>query len=178
MRESPVFNQGGSMDSIEVRGPLGPEYASAVSALVRRVFLRFEAPDYPPEGVDTFFAYTDPDLMAFAMNSGLQMVGGCFDGSLLIGVIALRDNTHISLLFVESTRHKQGIGKTLMAWAFTQARAACPETDFTMTVNSSPYARYFYEKMGFEASGGEQVKDGIRFIPMSCPVLFDTPIGL
>ena len=166
------------MDNIEVRGPLGPEYASAVSALVRRVFLRFEAPDYPPEGVDTFFAFTDPDLMAFSMNSGMQKVGGCFDESMLIGVVALRDTSHISLLFVESTRHKQGIGKTLMDWAFAQAKAACPEKEFTMTVNSSPYARYFYEKIGFTADGGEMVKDGIRFIPMSCPVAFDTQIGL
>ncbi|HEY5465611.1 MAG TPA: hypothetical protein VIL27_01120, partial [Clostridia bacterium] len=77
---------------------LEPEYAPAVSALVRRVFLRFEAPEYPPEGVETFFVFTDPGFMAFSMKSNLLLVGGCFDGSILAGVVALRERTHVSLL--------------------------------------------------------------------------------
>ena len=33
-------------------------------------------------------------------------------------------------------------------------------------VNSSLYAEPVYEKLGFRQTGAEQVKNGIRFIPM------------
>lgn len=145
---------------------LEPEYAPAVSALVRRVFLRFEAPEYPPEGVETFFVFTDPGFMAFSMKSNLLLVGGCFDGSILAGVVALRERTHVSLLFVEPTRHRRGIGAALMDWAAVQAGEG-QDHDYVMTVNSSPYARAFYEKIGFTATGEEETRDGIRFIPMT-----------
>ncbi len=153
-------------NDLVLRGPLGPEYAVAVSALVRRVFLRFEAPEYPQEGVDTFFVFTDPEFLAFSIRSGMLTVCGCFDRNQLVGVVALRDRTHVSLLFVESTRHRRGIGTALMEWAFRYAGprdSAYP----VMTVNSSPYARGFYERIGFSAIGQEQRKDGIRFIPMA-----------
>ena len=145
---------------------LEPEYALAVSALVRRVFLRFEAPEYAPEGVETFFVFTDPGFMAFSMKSGLLLVGGCFDGQILTGVVALRERTHVNLLFVEPTRHRRGIGAALMDWAAVQAGEG-QDHGYAMTVNSSPYALGFYEKIGFTATGEEEIRDGIRFIPMT-----------
>ncbi|MBP7401551.1 MAG: GNAT family N-acetyltransferase [Clostridia bacterium] len=150
----------------EIVGPLGAEYAEAVSALVRRVFLRFEAPDYPQEGTDTFFVFTDPGFLSFNMSAGLLVVAGCFEDGRLLGVVALRDRSHVSLLFVEPTRHRRGIGTALMRWAQRRAAETGAEP-CVMTVNSSPYARGFYEKIGFHATAEEQMRDGIRYIPMS-----------
>jgi GNAT superfamily N-acetyltransferase len=156
-----------SENPVDVRR-LGSAFAPAVSALVRRVFMRFEAPDYPPEGIETFFAFTDSGLMAFSMESGLLMVGGCFDGSILIGAVALRGGTHVSLLFVEPTRHRRGIGSALMDWADDRARGfAEHDGRYVLTVNSSPYARGFYEKIGFAATGEETLQEGIRYVPMA-----------
>ncbi len=149
-----------------VTGPVGPECAVALSALVRRVFVRFEAPDYPPEGLETFFAYTEPSLLSFAIQSGMLTVGRCDWEDRLIGAVALRDGTHISLLFVEAAWHRRGIGSALVNWA-VQRMSAGRRTSFDMTVNASPYARAFYEKVGFCATAEEQEKDGIRFIPMT-----------
>jgi len=138
----------------------------ALSALVRRVFVRFEAPDYPPEGLETFLAYTDPSLLSFAMQGGLLTVGGCFREDRLIGAIAIRDGTHISLLFVEAAWHRRGIGTALVEWA-VRRMSDDRRTPFDTTVNASPFARKFYEKAGFHATAEEQEKEGIRFIPMA-----------
>lgn len=149
-----------------VTGPLLPDCAPALSALVRRVFVRFEAPDYPPEGLDTFFAYTDPSLLSFAVLSGMLVVGGCYWEDRLIGAIALRDGTHISLLFVEAAWHRRGIGTALVEWAVKRMLTG-RRASFDVTVNASSYAQAFYEHAGFYATAEEQEKDGIRFIPMT-----------
>ena len=126
-------------------------------ALVERVFLLFEAPDYSQQGIDSFRAFLqDHDRVA-----ELKLFGA-FDRDVLVGVLAMRGEGHIALFFVEREIQGKGVGRAL----FTTARAAC-RGDF-MTVNSSPYAVEIYKRLGFSPLSDEQTTDGIRFTPMKC----------
>ena len=82
-----------------------------------------------------------------------------------MGVIALREGQHISLLFVRDKFHRLGIAGNLVRMAVSQVEMEEPKVR-AVTVNSSPYAVGFYEKMGFRALGPEQKADGIRFTSM------------
>ncbi len=139
---------------MEIRLIRQDEFPQAL-ALVERVFMEFEAPEYEPKGVETFLAFIrDPEK-----NNQLTF-HGAFDGDTVIGVIAICDKSHISLFFVDAVWQNRGVGRAL----FAAARKALGAD--AITVNSSPYAVEIYRKLGFLPLGPEQIIDGIRFTPM------------
>ena len=124
-------------------------------ALVERVFMQFEAPDYLPEGTKTFRTFLhNPDAVS------ILVFYGAYVEEQLVGVLATRANSHIALFFVEPCFQRQGVGRAL----FSAARDACLADE--MTVNSSPYAVEIYKKLGFHALSQEQLAEGIRYTPM------------
>ncbi|MDO5521809.1 MAG: GNAT family N-acetyltransferase [bacterium] len=124
--------------------------------LVLNVFMEFEAPVYSMEGIEYFKEY----IHNSSILEELQIYGA-FHNHKIIGVIATRNHgCHISLFFVDSTYHRQGIGKKL----FRQVTKDCPGE--VITVNASPYAVPIYKRLGFIATDTEQISDGIRFTPM------------
>lgn len=130
---------------------------TAVKELVTDVFMKFEAPDYSNEGVKAFFdtAINNQDYM----NS--LVIYGAYLNNLLVGIIATRnEGNHIALFFVDGEYHKQGIGSKLFKTVLKDS------TNNQLTVNSSPYAREIYHRLGFEDADVEQIVTGIRFIPM------------
>lgn len=123
--------------------------------LVWEVFLKFEAVDFTEEGIKEFRDSIDnPEFI------GKMEFFGAFVDEELIGVISTRDKHHISLLFIKEEFHKQGIGKAL--YEFVSSK----NLDNFMTVNSSLYAKGFYERLGFTCVAREQCKNGIRYYPM------------
>lgn len=130
------------------------EYVKCALALVWKVFLKFEAPEYSNEGVREFRSFLDN-------NAEIEKLKfyGAFKNDCLIGVLAMRD-CHISLFFVDENYHRKGIGKLLFC---------AMNKDFInrkITVNSSPYAVEIYKKLGFIAIDKEQLTNGIRYTPM------------
>ena len=127
-----------------------------VLGLIRRTFLRFEAPDYTEEGINTFFAFLyDSEQM-----KQLNMFGAFFRGE-LVGVIGVKqDFSHICLFFVEENFQRQGVGRKLWEHILSCSHAS------TITVNSSPYAVDVYHHLGFYDLDKEQQTDGIRYTPM------------
>lgn len=135
-----------------------------VSDLIWEVFQKFEAPDYPEEGIQTFKSFIEPDNLKSLIKDGWPFYC-CFDHDELAGVLTFRGNSHISLLFVKEKYHRQGIAKILLDIAL-QELLASDESITEITVNSSPYAKTIYEKMGFAATDSLQQRDGILFVPM------------
>ena len=125
--------------------------------LVIRVFMKYEAPDYSDEGVETFkrtAVYNKDYMESITMH-------GAYENNKIVGVIAMRNNgSHIALFFVDGQYHRKGIGKRLFQTVLEQSTAD------ELTVNSSPYAQEVYHHLGFEDTAPEQVTDGIRYIPM------------
>lgn len=144
--------------------PLLAHELPAASALVQQVFDQFEAPDYPAEGIATFHRFTAPEAMDERLQNNVMQIWGAFRGDRLLGVLATRDSTHISLLFVEAAFHRQGIARMLFdvfRTACLSDAARCP-----ITVNSSPYAVGVYLRLGVAPTAPECIQDGIRFTPM------------
>ncbi|WP_238881875.1 GNAT family N-acetyltransferase [Clostridium sp. YIM B02551] len=133
---------------------------SDATELIKKVFMIFEAPDFPEEGVETFIKFIESDSLKDEFEEGSLRFFGCFDDNKIIGVIGTRKVNHICLLFVDREYHKQGIGKKL----FEKVKESIQEKK--VTVNSSPYAVGFYHSLGFKDKGMEQLVDGIRFTPM------------
>lgn len=140
-----------------------PPLGDALS-LVWQVFLEYEAPDYPPAGVETFKAYISAENIEKQMRAGALRLWACTEAGAVVGVVAIRPPCHVSLLFVAGSHHRRGIARALYraGVAAVQAQGACAAA----TVNASPYAVDAYRHMGFVPTGGEQLVDGLRFTPM------------
>lgn len=133
--------------------------------LVWEVFEIFEAPEYEEMGIKTFRHFIEYSNMVEKVHQGEMTFWGCYLNNYLVGVIALREGQHISLLFVREQFHHLGVARRLVKMAVAYVEAMKPETR-AVTVNSSPYAVGFYEKVGFQALGPEKMADGIRFTSM------------
>lgn len=156
-----------------VRLLLESEWEEA-SALVWEVFSHFEAPEYPPEGIEAFRRFIEPGAWGELVHKNQLRLWGYFCGGLLTGVGAVKGNCHISLLFVRGAWHRTGCGSALMremlCWCARQGAKR-------VTVNAAPAAVGFYKKMGFVPQQEEQMADGIRFMPMARPVTAENRHG-
>jgi GNAT superfamily N-acetyltransferase len=137
----------------------------SVCDLVLRVFDRFVAPDYCEEGISEFKSYiTVEGLIKRSEEDHFFLLARHSDK--IVGMIDIREHHHVSLFFVDAAFQNKGIGKAL----FQKAAALCKNRGSELnqfSVNSSPYAVPIYEKMGFQKTDEEQIKNGMRFLPMS-----------
>lgn len=131
--------------------------------LVKSVFIEFEAPYFSQKGIvefEKFISYSKI-LDKFLINE--LILWGYFIDDKLVGVIALRNKNHISLLFVDKKYHRQKIATKLF---FVVEQLCKKSNEKYISVNSSPYALYFYKYLGFIPTEEEKEVNGIRFIPM------------
>ena len=132
--------------------------------LAWNTFMMFEAPDYEPEGVQNFRDFLkDPTLKKMFL-AGEYQVWGAFDNRIMVGVVSIRNRSHISLLFVDRDHQHKGIATALLQALFSYAQSEMDVNE--ITVNAAPYATGFYHKIGFVDLAGEKVTDGIRYTPM------------
>jgi GNAT superfamily N-acetyltransferase len=134
---------------------------------VWQVFSEFESPEYSEEGCATFKAFIeDPSNITEKMAIGELHLWGTFDGTKIVGVIAIRPPLHISLLFVDKAYQRKGIARKLFETVIGDRVIIGEHT--SITVNSSPYAVEIYRRLGFVTTDAEQTKNGLRFTPMIC----------
>lgn len=139
---------------MEIRKITKEEMKNALD-LIWKVFLEYEAPDYTEEGINEFKKSIDDSSWVESRD-----FYGAFDNNKLLGVIATKDITHISLFFVDGKYHKQGIGRRLYN------KIESLNTNGFFTVNSSLYAHEIYKHLGFVDVDGEQSVNGLKFYPM------------
>lgn len=124
--------------------------------LIWETFLKFEAPEYSIEGVQSFKTFIENKEIIQTLE-----FWGAYDNDELKGVIATIENRkHICCFFVKAEYHRQGIGKKLWEYLLDNSQ------NEIITVNSSPYAVPVYHKLGFIDTDIEQLTDGIRYTPM------------
>jgi ribosomal protein S18 acetylase RimI-like enzyme len=149
---------------------MGEGEAEEVSALIVRSFHRHIAHRYRPEGIENFLAFTQAEQLRIRRREGQLFLVAVdparVEGSAICGVIAVRDGNHISLLFVDESSQRRGIASSLIKEAISIIRHDDPDVR-CITVNSSPYAAAFYERVGFQRTGPEQYRDGMLLNPMT-----------
>ena len=144
---------------------LEPADADAVSQLILDSFVEFIEGEYSDEGRAEFTRYVQPGPLVDRSRSN-HFILVAMAGERPAGVIELRDNDHVSLLFVDSRFQRHGIARELLMRALAVARPAKPGLD-RVTVNSSRFGVPIYEKLGFRQTGPERSVNGIVFIPMA-----------
>ena len=157
--------------------PAWPSEWNTAMDLALRTFEEYDLADCDQGGRESFSGFIrDPELKKLSeegkyrlytavetlgvMGSGMPRAGRCN----ILGMLLLKDLKHISLLFVDSTRQGQGIGRNLVIFARNAAMSFGVSGE--LTVYSSTYARGFYHSLGFTECGQEQVMDGLRTTPM------------
>lgn len=148
---------------ISVRAAYHTEWDDAM-ALAWRTFMQFVAEDYTPEGVESFQNFVTDGLLHRMFLVGECRLFGAYDNGVMIGMIALRQGTHISLLFVDRKYHMRGIGRLLVDYVADYALYG--EARRRITVNSSPYATEFYHRVGFTDTDVPQTSQGVIYTPM------------
>ena len=147
----------------EVRSAYRDEWDDAM-ALAWKTFLRFEADVYSPEGVRNFEDFiTDTTLDRMFVMGAYQMFVA-LDAGKIIGMITLRNRTHISLLFVDEQYHRKGVGRALMQYLENYLLTEIGAD--RVTVNSSPCGEGFYHRLGFRDLRPREEKNGIIYTPM------------
>lgn len=136
-------------------------------SLAMEVFMQFEAPDYKPEGVETFRKdIVENDEFIENCKKGICPIYAAFDNDKIVGIIGMRaTKTHINLVFTKKEYHHRGIATAIFNFMLSDLLAENPDLK-EITLNSSPYGLGFYKHIGFIALTDEQELNGIRFTPM------------
>ncbi|MEI6766667.1 MAG: GNAT family N-acetyltransferase [Bacteroidota bacterium] len=146
-----------------------------VSQLISSVFDEFVAPDYTEGGVNFFKEFIRPEkFMERIMKGDFILVAA--DEDKIVGMIEVRDNDHISLLFVDKNYQRRLIAKNLFQEALKHCRSIDPELSM-FYVHASPYSIPAYHKIGFAAIGGMKEANGIFYLPMAM-TLQSWPAGI
>jgi GNAT superfamily N-acetyltransferase len=116
------------------------------------------------EGAEPYLeSINEPAIRGYIIANNFRYLVAESEGQ-LIGVIALRDNTHIYHMFIAEAFQGKGIGREL--WETVKAEAMEAGNVGRFTVNSSLNAVPVYERLGFVPVGQRVEENGVTFQPM------------
>ena len=125
------------------------------------------------EGAEGFFASIRADAIQKYIDSGHFSYLVAEENDHIIGVAALRDNSHLFNLFVDYEVQGQGLGRRLWCNLRDSAMQAGNHGEFT--VNASLNALDIYRHLGFVEVGAPVEADGVAFVPMKLQLLNELP---
>ena len=144
--------------------PMKSGEEALIADLVFGVFAEFVEPLYSQEGVEQFKKFACADALADRLGAG-NLFLLAESGQRIIGVIEVREHSHVGLLFVEKSFQREGIARELLGRSIEICRRQNPGIR-KITVNSSPNAIAAYQRIGFTTVEEEQLQNGMRFVPM------------
>lgn len=149
-----------------------PNDAASVSELVCRVADQSIFAEGPEDGRRYFMAMNSESAVAGKMSDQAYRYYVAEQDGKIIGMIAMRGNTHLYHLFVDSTLHGSGLGRAL--WEYARAECVRRGNSGRYTVDATPDTVGFYERFGFKVSGQLQVRNGHPALPMKLEPSFRT----
>lgn len=149
--------------SFQIRKAKACEWEPAME-LAFKVFLKYEAMEYGPEGIRNFAEFVTDESLKKLFLQGSYLLFVAVENEKIIGLISLRSGNHISLLFVDQEYHRRGVGTSLVK--YLQSYMLMHTRQQKLTVNAAPYGIPFYHRIGFKDTGYETKKDGIIYTPM------------
>ena len=137
-----------------------------VCKLVERVFMKSEAGEFSQPGISRFLSYVNPVRMAERVAQDLSFVLVSVAADNPVGMVEVRNYSHIALLFVDDDHQRQGLASQLLDQAISACREKTPALR-RITVNASPTGLPVYARWGFHPIGDELEMDGVRFTYMA-----------
>lgn len=130
--------------------------------LVRRVFDEYCSSDCDQFGLKVFYDFIEEYNFIERNTSNSVTFIASIDNT-AAGMIEMRDNNHICLLFVDKKYQGMGIARRLMDAAQKQA---AKKGSKQIDVNASLFSVPIYEKLGFRKTDTVKEVNGITFFPM------------
>jgi predicted GNAT family N-acyltransferase len=140
----------------------GIEYE--INKLIRKVYDEFVAPDYSDEGNQHFYEWIKPENIAERQKENRNILVAKVNNK-LAGMIEIRQNNRISLLFVDKQYQKHGIARQLFERSLKNSHINDPDLN-RYFVHASPYSIPVYKKIGFIETGEMTIQNGISYLPM------------
>lgn len=135
---------------------------SATSSMIEKIARNYLFDDFSKEGQANFLKSVTGTGIVNNLKSNkdkYDYLVAEFNGE-IVGVISLKNNSHLFNLFVDEAHHGKGLAKKLWLKC-TKAQSVS-----TYTVFSSKFAIPVYQKLGFVITGDPVNKGGIYCIPM------------
>ena len=136
---------------------------NAVSTLCLMSFNQFVAPTLSAQGIATFKQIATVENIKLRMNEG-HIVLVYEEKNVIRGMIELKDENHLAMLFIHPEYQKQGLGKILL-----DAIKLYVQSDI-LTVRASLNAVQFYEKYGFFKTGSVSEFSGLKYQSMALSI--------
>ena len=143
--------------------PARHEDVDAISGLVTTLSQAFIAPLYSATGAAVLLEGMTGEETRKRMELGFRYLVAV-DGEQIVGVGAIKENSHLYHLFVAESHHGKGIARRL--WENLRDTALAAGNPGRITVNSSRYAVPVYERFGFVKDGGITEKNEVTCQPM------------
>jgi GNAT superfamily N-acetyltransferase len=141
-----------------------PDDAREIGILVRRVVRRWIVPDQPIRVGKDLLARSSARSLRERIIEGQRFHLAYID-DVLVGVSAMRDDSHLVHFFVSTRYHGLGIGRRL--WDCTMRDAIRRAGTRRFTLNATRCAVPIYLRLGFRATGRERPSPmGVITTPM------------
>ena len=135
------------------------EDQASIVELGEAVNEEFVIPCLSPEGQKNMRKARQVDIKRAIDTDIYTAVKAVKDGQ-IVGYVSWRQGNYIAQLYVSSKYPKKGIGRELVSEM--RRRSGSSSIELKASVN----AVSFYKRLGFKPIDKEQVKDGIRYLPM------------
>jgi GNAT superfamily N-acetyltransferase len=154
-----------SMPKLTLRMRLAhPDDAREVGLLIRRLVRRWIVPDQPLHVGKALLARSSARSFREKIIEGQRFHLAYID-DVLVGVSAMRDDSHLVQFFVSTRFHGFGIGRRL--WERTMRDAMRRADTRRFTLNATRCAVPVYLRLGFRATGHERPSPlGVMTTPM------------
>ncbi len=132
--------------------------------MVWDVFVQDVAPDYTPEGVESFQNYIRYEHILELWEGQNLYLFGAVDKNEVVGVIALQPDGMIRLFYVRKDKQGQGIGRKLFQMAYN----CCVQElkVIKIWVHAAPGAVQKYQHLGMVQTGSMQTENGRCYVPL------------
>lgn len=132
-------------------------------AFVWNVFLTAEGKSCSEKGRKQFLDFISDPSLKTAFEKGEYPVLLALEKERIAGMAAVRDHSHLSLLFVDEKHRMKGIGRMLTECMMQYARS---RGERFMSLYAASEAVDFYRKLKFRAIRPEEEFSGIRITYM------------
>lgn len=141
----------------------GIDDSGLISRMVSVLAEKFVTPGFTDEGRDHLLDSMSPTAIAKYIRSGYRYHLAEIEDE-IVGVVAIRENSHLYHLFVAETHQGRGLARAL--WKKAMNEALCRGNPGEFTVSSSLNAQPVYEHLGFVAQSEPITKHGVTYTPM------------
>ena len=140
--------------------------ANAISLLISPLAEKYIIPDCTVEGAELLLSSMTTQAIENYITSGYQYIVA-MSGKQVVGVIGMKEHSHLYHLFVDIKYQRQGLSTRL--WETAKEKALLIGNISEFTVNSTPSAQKIYPKLGFVPLFPDRkvrIRNGVKDIPM------------